>query len=229
MNFLVFDNDDFERAKKITRALTCQGVTAVFLHNESYYDNNGKSVSPLIDLAVVFYHQRNVEALSAAKVGAQANISYSAGSGAEIKRVISAGEGFTDNEAFHIVREVTKSLDCTLKNRILAYWELDPECLALCLFCEAWIITQGVAEVTINGLKIHAACQFNDWFEPLRITSLGEKENKSPDLLVIDGEIFTHVEKLRGAISDGKLSWANHREDVKQLSNKLKERCGDLK
>jgi hypothetical protein len=136
---LVFDNDNFDRAKANATQIVDAGSNAVFVHNGVDYDCAGivrAQQSRQVDL--VLFHQRNQTELNAAGVFAPCRISYSGGLGADIPRAISH-DGLTPDEARHIVTQV-RSEASEIRERILAYWTDRGNILALKLLCEAYAL-----------------------------------------------------------------------------------------
>ena len=145
---LVFDNDNFDRAKASAVRICEAGSNAVFVHNGVDYDCEGNQraqQSRQVDL--VLFHQRNETELNAAAVCAPCRISYSGGPGADIIRAISH-DGLTTDEARHIVTQL-RSGTLDLRDRILAYWSDRGSLFALRLLCEAHAVpTPGAGSQT---------------------------------------------------------------------------------
>lgn len=134
---LVFDNDNFDRAKAITARLGDAGSNASFVHNGQEFDRHGnQQVHQNKQVALVLFHQRNEAPLDTAGILAACRISYSGGPGADIIRSISH-DGLTVDEARHIVTQL-RGGTADVRDRILAYWSDSDSLLALCLLCEAY-------------------------------------------------------------------------------------------
>ena len=134
---LIFDNDNFDRAKASAAQIVKAGSNAVFVYEGVDYDSLGNRTaqqSRQVDL--VLFHQRNETELNAAAVCAPCRISYSGGPGADIIRTISH-DGLTTDEARHIITQL-RSGTLDLRDRILAYWSGRGSLFALRLLCEAY-------------------------------------------------------------------------------------------
>ena len=165
MHILIFDNDNFDRAKAIAQGLYASGVTAWVTHSNKVYDHDGNhaNANPKC-FALVLYHQRNLSALTSAQIVCSCVVSYSGGAGADIPRLISH-DGFTQEEAKHIAAQIAQGAE-ELGKRVLAFWRDRGNALALRLLCEAWEFTKGVACKSENGTEVNAPTEAAHWLAP---------------------------------------------------------------
>jgi hypothetical protein len=145
MNILVFDNQNIARAKAMAATLSRVGFESLISYNNEFLDKDERpaaNASQKFD--VILWHKTDEEGYTRAKHTTACSISYSAGPGAEISRLLSS-DGLTNEEAAHVASVVkTEKNASSWKQLILGYWQTQGEArLALRLLSEAWQFCDG--------------------------------------------------------------------------------------
>ncbi len=177
-NILIFDNDNFDRAKSCAIALVKAGANARIFYDDHFYDHSGKPALQDIFLSqFIFYHIGNKKALLAAYNEDILKISYSGGMGADIPRPIGI-EGFATEEAERIVSALSQPAQPS-RGQILDIWIDQSANVAFRLLCEAVVLSKKNAIGKVCGIPITAPTQPEHWMNPF-------SPNGNPDEQRID-------------------------------------------
>jgi hypothetical protein len=168
MNALVFDSDNFDRAKRFAHVLQDTGLETRIQYQGKFYDSLGSpSIRSSGSYSLVLWHKSNQQEFEKAGVLATAVLSFSAGGAGEIP------DALTAKAAAHIFEALSDSLVTDLKERILSFWKQEPV-LALRLLCEAKQMCGNAPFKEVNGVTINAPISIEQWLAPFGKRNAGE-------------------------------------------------------
>ena len=205
MKTIVFDDDNFDRAKQIAHTLSEAGMDVIVRHSCKCYNHTGSEVECWTKADLVLYHQRNEASLRRTTIDAVCSLSYSGGPGADIPRPFASDSCISREEADHIASAVNEGI-MGLRERILWIWTSREEALALRLLCEAWkyvgdaqtrvaiVNADGTPSLTISSPRRDP----EKWFKPF-----GGQETAINHITETMGEARHEAQQLLDACKSG--------------------------